>query len=78
MSERSAHVRVWKDRLHRALTDRPVSTTALAASTAVPRRTALVLLNELAAERIALKTTMPRMRAGAHADSGWRLAGAAT
>jgi hypothetical protein len=73
MASRSPHVAAWKQRLRESLTTEARSTAALAARTAVPHGSAHKLLTELHLERVAVKSVMPRDRAGGHPASGWRL-----
>jgi hypothetical protein len=69
---RSDHMIAWKVRLLDAVGNEPSTTRALVAKTAIPSKTALRLLHELAEDRMIICQTMKRDRPGGIAPLGWR------
>ena len=66
------HTLVWRQRLIGALGVEPQTMRTLSRRTAVPTSSARRILEQLVAERLALRTTMQRERAGGVAPVGWR------
>ncbi len=58
----------WKARIKAALTEEPVSTADLATATAVPKRDALSILQQLSGNRLAARRSNP---AGSHRGHMW-------
>lgn len=58
----------WKERIKAALTDEPASTADVSKATAVPKRDALSILQQLQGNRLAVSSSHP---AGSHRGFVW-------